>query len=67
MVWHKLYSETSPTEELNEGVVVEEEVEFENGTTVGRNDGTVEGRDDGTVVGLGDGVVVIAGVYSQPQ
>ena len=51
MVWHKLYSETSPTEELKEGVAVGEEVGPEDGATVGRN----------------DGVVVRAGVYSQPQ
>ncbi len=64
MVWHKLYSETSPTEELKEGVAVGEEVGSEDGTTVGRDDGTVEGRDDGAVE---DGVVVRAGVYSQAQ
>jgi hypothetical protein len=43
MVWHKLYSETSPSEELKEGVAVGEEVGPEDGATVGRNDGTVEG------------------------
>ena len=63
MVCHKLYSEISPTEELKEGVAVGEEVEPDDGATVGRNDGTVEGRNDGTVVGLEDG----AGMYSQPQ
>ena len=59
MVWHKLYSETDPSEEVKEGVAVGEEVgpddgategvavgkevEPEDGTTVGRKDGTVEG------------------------
>ncbi len=43
MVWHKLYSETSPTEELKEGDAVEEEVGPEDGATVGRNDGAVVG------------------------
>ena len=43
MVWHKLYSETSPTEELKEGVAVGEEVGPEDGATVGRDDETVEG------------------------
>ena len=47
MVLHKLYSETSPTEELKEGIAVGEEV--------GRDDGTIEGSDDGAVVGLKDG------------
>jgi len=73
MVWHKLYSEISPS--LKERVAVGEEVGPEDGTTVGRNDGTVEGwddgavegRDDGIVEGLEDGVVVRAGLYSQPQ
>ena len=67
MVWHKLYSETDPSEEVKEGVSVGEEVEFEDGATVGLKDGTVEGRDDGAVEGLEDGVVVRAGLYSQPQ
>ena len=43
MVWHKLYSETSSTEKVKEGVSVGEEVEPDDGTTVRRNDGTVEG------------------------
>jgi len=51
MVWHKLYSETDPSEELKEGVAVGEEVGPEYGTTDGRN----------------DGVVVRARLYSQPQ
>ena len=34
MVWHKLYSETSPTEEVKEGVAVGEEVGPEDGTTI---------------------------------
>ena len=75
MVWHKLYSETDPSEEVKEGVAVGEEVGRDDGTTVGlkdgtvegRDDGTVEGRDDGVVEGLEDGVVVRAGLYSQPQ
>ena len=66
MVWHKLYSEISPTEELKEGVAVGEEVEPEDGATVGRNDGTAVGLEDGTVEGLEVGVIV-GGVYSQPQ
>ena len=67
MVWHKLYSEISPSEGSKEGVAVGEEVEFDDGATVGLKDGTVVGRDDGAVDGLEDGVVVRAGVYSQPQ
>ena len=67
MVWHKLYSETDPSEEVKEGVAVGEEVGPDDGATVGLEDGTVEGRDDGAVEGLEDGVVVRAGVYSQPQ
>ena len=43
MVWNKLYSETDTSEGSKEGVSVGEEVEFEDGTTVGWNDGTVEG------------------------
>ena len=34
MVWHKLYSETSPSEEVKEGVAVGEEVGPEDGTTI---------------------------------
>ena len=67
MVWHKLYSETDPSEEVKEGVAVGEEVGRDDGTTVGLKDGTVEGRDDGAVEGPEDGVVVGAGLYSQPQ
>jgi len=67
MVWHKLYSETDPSEEVKEGVAVGEEVEFEDGAAVGPDDGAVEGRNDGAVEGLEDGVVVRAGLYSQPQ
>ena len=43
MVWHKLYSETDPSEEVKEGVAVGEEVDPEDGATVGLKDGTVEG------------------------
>jgi len=64
MVWHMLYSETSPTEE---GVAEGEEVGPDDGATVGRDDGATEGPDDGAVEGLKDGVIVRAGVYSQPQ
>ncbi len=39
MVWHKLYSETYPSEELKEGVALGEEVGPEDGATVGREDG----------------------------
>ena len=67
MVWRKLYSETDPSEEVEEGVAVGEEVGPNDGATVGLKDGTVEGRDDGAVEGLEDGVVVRARVYSQPQ
>ena len=59
MVWYKLYSEISPTEEVKEGVWVGEEVGPEDGATVGLKDGTTVGRNDG--------VVVRAGVTSQPQ
>ena len=34
MVWHKLYSETDPSEEVKEGVAVGEEVGPEDGTTI---------------------------------
>ena len=51
MVWHKLYSETDPSEELKEGVTVGEEVDPDDGATVGWNDGTTEGPDNGTVEG----------------
>ena len=34
MVLHKLYSETSPSEEVKEGVAVGEEVKPEDGTTI---------------------------------
>jgi hypothetical protein len=44
-----LYSETDPTEGSKEGVAVGEEVDPDDGKTVGRNDGTVEGRDDAAV------------------
>ena len=47
MVWHKLYSETSPLEELREGVAVGEEV----------------GPDDLLVKGLDDGLTTRAGLY----
>jgi hypothetical protein len=47
MVWPKLYSETSPLEELREGVAVGEEV----------------GPDDLLVEGLDDGVTTRAGLY----
>ncbi len=67
MVWHNLYSETSPDDGTVEGPDDGIVVGWNDGEAVGRNDGTVEGRDDGTVVGLEDGVVVRAGVYSQPQ
>ncbi len=43
IVWHKLYSETDPSEEVKEGVSVGEEVEFEDGATEGQDDGTIEG------------------------
>ena len=58
MVWDKLYSETSSTEKVKEGVAVGEEVEPDDGATVRRNDGTVEGWDDEAVVGLEVGVGV---------
>ena len=75
MVWHKLYSEISPTEEVKEGVSVVDEVKPEDGVTVGLDDGSAVGPDDGSAVGpddgavegLEDGVVVRAGLYSQPQ
>ncbi len=56
MVWHKHYSEISPS--LKVGIAVDEEVEFEDGEAVGPLLGaTVDGAAVGTVEGL----------YSQPQ
>jgi hypothetical protein len=51
MIWHMLYSDTDPSEELKEGVAVGEEVGPEDGATEGWTDKIVEGPDDGTVVG----------------
>ena len=51
MVWHNLYSETSSTEELKEGVSVGEEVRPEDGATVGPDDVSAVGPDDGATEG----------------
>ena len=63
MVWHKLYSETTPPEELKEGVAVGEDVGPEDGEAVGRNgaavgplvgalvDGAAEELKEGVAVG----------------
>ncbi len=63
MVWHKLYSETDPTEEVKEGVAEGEEVDPDDGEAVGRNgaavgplvgalvDGAAEELKEGVAVG----------------
>ena len=47
MVLHKLYSETSPSVEVKEGVAVGEEVKPVDGATVGPDDGATVGMEDG--------------------
>ncbi len=58
MVWYKLYSATSPSEELREGVAVGEEVGPDDGVTVGPDDGATVGRNDGATVRRNDGATV---------
>ena len=59
MVWPKLYSETSPTDGLKEGVTVgPEEVGPDDGATEGLDDGADVVLYDGAAVGPEDGVVV---------